>query len=129
PPPPTPASYRPDRILVRLKHGSPPAALTNLNSATGCRILRHFPRLKNWMVLELPSHAPTAQMIARYRRSGIVAHAEPDFTVHLALTPDDFRYWDGTLWGLHNVGLYGGTPGADIHAPEAWDQQYLATNV
>ena len=25
------------------------------------------------------------------------------------------------LWGMHNTGQTGGTPGADIHAPEAWD--------
>jgi subtilisin family serine protease len=25
------------------------------------------------------------------------------------------------LWGLHNTGQVGGTPGADIHAPEAWN--------
>jgi len=33
--------------------------------------------------------------------------------------PGDPSY--GALWGLHNTGQTGGTPDADIDAPEAWD--------
>lgn len=35
------------------------------------------------------------------------------------LFPDDPQF--GSQWGLHNTGQSGGTPDADIDAPEAWD--------
>src|SRR5207247_2612 len=38
---------------------------------------------------------------------------------HVFATPNDPRFSE--LWGLHNSGQTGGTPGADIRAPEAWD--------
>ena len=44
--------------------------------------------------------------------SDLVYHANP------AVTPDDPQFPD--LWGLNNTGQTGGTPDADIDAPEAW---------
>jgi subtilisin family serine protease len=58
-----------------------------------------------------------------------VQYAEPDFTVHLLNDPSDFRYWDNSLWALRNTGNYGGTPGADIKAAQAWDLQTSAANI
>ena len=47
-------------------------------------------------------------------------HAEPNFVVWSTETwPNDPRF--GDLWGLHNTGQSGGTPGADIGALAAWD--------
>lgn len=40
-------------------------------------------------------------------------------TVWDHLFPDDPQF--GSQWGLHNTGQSGGTPDADIDAPEAWD--------
>jgi len=49
-----------------------------------------------------------------------IAFYEPNAVLPGAsATPDDPRYW--TEWGLHNTGQTGGTPDADIDAPEAWD--------
>ncbi|MBI2567172.1 MAG: S8 family serine peptidase [Candidatus Schekmanbacteria bacterium] len=39
--------------------------------------------------------------------------------MRIAGTPDDPDFSD--QWGLHNTGQTGGTAGADIDAPEAWD--------
>jgi subtilisin family serine protease len=36
---------------------------------------------------------------------------------------------DGTLWGLNNYGQNGGTAGADIDAPDAWDVLTSASNI
>ncbi|MEO8221792.1 MAG: S8 family serine peptidase, partial [Specibacter sp.] len=48
--------------------------------------------------------------------------AEPSFIEHVPprLTPSDPRY--GEQWQWRNTGQGGGTPGADVHAEEAWDQ-------
>src|SRR2546423_4529615 len=49
--------------------------------------------------------------------------------VQAPLEPNDFRYADGLLWALHNTGIYGGTSGADIDAPNGWDIQNTAANI
>lgn len=46
-------------------------------------------------------------------------YAEPDFLLCPEATPDDPGY--GRLYGLNNTGQTGGTPDADIDAPETWD--------
>lgn len=63
------------------------------------------------------------QALAAHRNLPGVAYAEPDYIVHLDLTPNDTYY--GLEYGLHNTGqtVNGvvGTADADIDAPEAWN--------
>ncbi len=119
----TSASFRPDRLLVMPEAG---VDLTALHTLLGTTVLRSFPGIANLQVVQLPPTLSVADAIAFYQDSGLIEYAEPDFIVHAVLTPNDFRYWDGSLWGLHNTGIYGGTPGADIKAPEGWDVQHTA---
>jgi subtilisin family serine protease len=56
-------------------------------------------------------------------------YSEPDYIVRVATTPNDPRYLDGSLWGLHNTGQDSGTPDADIDAPEGWAIRNQAPNV
>jgi len=91
--------------------------------------LREFPDIGGLQVLQVPARANIPSWFAAYQRSGLVQYAEPDFIVHALVAPNDFRYWDGSLWNLHNTGIYGGTPGADIHAPQGWDVQHTAPNI
>ncbi len=122
-------AYHPGRILIRPKDRVPAVALARLQAALGGRVRRAFSRLGGLQVLSLPPFIDVARALAFYRRSGLVAYAEPDYLVHPTLEPNDFRYHDGSLWGLHNVGFYGGTAGADIHAPQAWSLQCEAPNI
>jgi subtilisin family serine protease len=48
-----------------------------------------------------------------------VEYANYNYIHHIALMPNDPRFDE--LWGMHNTGQTGGTPDADIDAPEAWD--------
>ena len=49
-----------------------------------------------------------------------VTYVEPNFVFDSTATyPNDIDF--DQLWGLHNTGQLGGTPDADIDAPEAWD--------
>ena len=66
-------------------------------------------------------------MLNRYKDNPNVEYAEPNIIGHVESTPDDPRFSE--LWGLHNTGQTGGTPDADIDAPEAWDQQTGSLNV
>lgn len=48
-----------------------------------------------------------------------IVSVEPNYAVSAQLTPNDPRFSE--LWGLNNTGQTGGTAGADIDAPQAWD--------
>jgi thermitase len=65
-----------------------------------------------------PAGDPAA-LVAALNRSALVRYAEPNVTLHAFATPNDPRYPE--LYGLNNTGQTGGTPDADIDAPEGWD--------
>src|SRR5882757_659557 len=123
---PAPAAARPDRLLVKPAAGG---NLSALHAALGTTVLREFPGIGGLQVVQVPAGADAAGLIAAYQQSALVAYAEPDFIVHALNDPNDFRYWDGSLWGLRNTGNYGGTPGADIKAAQGWDVQTSAANI
>ena len=57
-----------------------------------------------------------------------IEYAEPNLIVSAAETiPNDPRFDE--LYGLNNTGQTGGTPDADIDAPEAWDIQTGSSDV
>ncbi|PYM16528.1 MAG: hypothetical protein DME18_01195, partial [Verrucomicrobia bacterium] len=120
------ADYRNDRILVRPLAG---VDLSVLHVLLGTRVLQTFPAMGNLEIVQLPAGAIVDNILALFRQSGLVQYAERDFQVQGLLAPNDFRYQDNSLWGLHNTGIYGGTPGADIHAQDAWDVQNTASNI
>src|ERR1051326_5363394 len=126
---PVPLGFRTERILVRPKENITLAEMDGLHAALGTRVKHTFPRIANLQVLELPPQANVEAIIAAYEKSGLALYAEPDYKVNVMMEPNDSRYVDGSLWGLHNVGLFGGVPGADIHAPQGWDIQNTASNI
>ena len=124
------SAYRPDRILIQPKAELSPAALANFHAALKVEVLRTFEGIGHLQVLGVPNGETVPGLITRYERSGLVEFAEPDFLVQAAATPpNDPKYLDGTLWGLNNTGQNGGTPDADIDAPEAWDVLTSASNI
>jgi len=56
-----------------------------------------------------------------------IEYAEYNYLHHIDTTPNDPQFND--LWGLHNTDQTGGTPDADIDAPEAWDISTGSTEV
>lgn len=104
--------------------------LAEFHAAQQTEVLRQFPRVSNLQVLQLPEGDTVPAAVARYQQSGLVEFAEPDFFVSATGTfPNDPRFLDGTLWGLHNTGQNSGVADADVDAPEAWDIVRSATNV
>src|ERR1700722_9990367 len=131
---PPPADWRADRILIKPRERISLPALTNLHAALGTHVLRSFPRIANWQVVQIPNGVAVSNLIAVYERSGLVARAEPDYIVNILATtnnyqPNDFHYVNGDQWNLNNLGQYGGTPGADIHATNGWAIQNSASNI
>ncbi len=69
------------------------------------------------------------EVMKTLRASGAFEYVEPDYVVRGNRTPTDPAFVSGALWGLRNTGQNGGTPDADIDAPEAWDFSTGSTNV
>lgn len=126
------AKVRGDRILVRPKEGANRDALNRLHAQLGLKVTRTLLHVHGLQVLALPPMASpraTEAITAALNRSGLVEYAEPDYDLGIQSTPNDFHYWNGDQWGLNNTGIYGGTPGADIHAAAAWDVRTDASSV
>ena len=105
----------------------------------GAKIKKDFSRegLPGLQVVQLKTGTDVQTAIREYQSNPDVLYAEPDYIISLSpdefgpgiqtasplqilsMTPGDpfFSY----LWGLHNTGQNGGTPGADINATYAWD--------
>jgi subtilisin family serine protease len=121
--------FRPDQILIQPKKNVSPAALTNFHARQQSQVVKTFANVGRIQVLRVPNNETVPGLIAKYQNSGLVEFAEPDYIVHADATPNDPKYLDGTFWGLNNTGQNGGTPDADIDAPEAWDVLNSASNV
>ena len=60
-----------------------------------------------------------ASALSRILSDGNAETVELDLTIYVDQSPNDPQY--GDQWGLNNTGQAGGTPDADIDAPEAWN--------
>lgn len=129
--PPAAASRVADRLIVRLKDGADLAPLHRTLQTRGRKLWRGARGLRraDLELVELPAGRRDA-VIAALRASGLVDYVESDYVLRLQTTePDDYRFWSGEQWGLKNTGVYGGTVGADIDAPSAWDLGTAAPGV
>jgi len=71
-------------------------------------------------LIRLPEGMTVEEGIRVLRESDDVLYVEPNYKVKpLSVIPDDPMF--AQLWNMHNTGQTGGTPDADIDAPEAWD--------
>src|SRR5262245_11779007 len=61
----------------------------------------------------------TDALIRELEGDARVEYAEPNYILTADVAPGDPEF--GRLWGMNNTGQTGGTPDADIDAPEAWD--------
>ncbi len=123
-------AYRPDRVLVRLEDGIKTAAQRDGMLAAaipGAVAERAFKLVPGLARVALPPGITVADALKRLNGRPGVRYAEPDYRVRAIRTPNDPRF--GDLWGMHNTGQTGGTPDADIDAPEAWDLATGRTNI
>jgi hypothetical protein len=111
--------YVPGQVLVRFRPGTSPGSIKGAHSAIGAKVLRRPQLVDRWEQIRLPEGLSVEDAIRSYRRNPDVLYAEPNYIVHPLAEPNDPDF--SSLWGLHNTGQEGGTPDADIDAPEAWD--------
>ena len=113
--------YVPDQLLVRFRRGADKLAMRAEHARVAAEVLREFRIVDNLHLVRLPAGMSLKQAMRYYRARPDVLYAEPNYIRHATqspVTPNDPRYAE--MWNLHNTGQSGGTPGADIHAPEAW---------
>jgi thermitase len=77
------------------------------------------PRLSKVYVAEFPEGTNMEEALKTVKADPTVEYAELNGLVQAVKIPND-SYFD-YQWSLHNIGQTGGTPDADIDAPEAWD--------
>ena len=117
----------PDTLLVRFAPKAESTAARNAVHTLMGTERRHRYRTIPVEVVELPPGADLAETIAAYEARPDVEYAEPNFLYAPMNTPNDPSF--NVLWGLHNTGQSGGTPGADISALQAWAATTGSTNV
>jgi subtilisin family serine protease len=119
--------YHPTHLLVRFKKGTPAGMVHAIHQAVNARVLRDFHIVKNLQLVQIPEGHSVQEMIRYYRNNPNVAYAEPDYYVHIIGAPNDPEF--SSQWDMQNTGQNGGTPGADIHAVQAWALTTGSSNV
>src|SRR3954464_5524378 len=113
-----PASYDAHTILVKF---SPNATAAQRAALGASNVVGSVEGLGVQVVKVSDPRAAVASL----NRSPLVQYAELNQTLTASATPNDPRYAEE--YGLNNTGQTGGTPDADIDAPEGWDAAGLGT--
>ncbi len=123
-----PAQYIAGEIAVRLKRSASPSALSNRLAQFRARVEQKFDKT-GWGWISVADSTNLTAIISAFQQDSVVETAEPVFVGHACVVPND-PYLNGTppaayayQWALRNTGQVppGGTPGADIDAPDAWN--------
>ena len=111
-------NYKEGELVVKFKPGVSKEIRDRIHVRHGSEKIKDF-RSLNIHHIKLKKHMSTEEAIALYQAEPHVQYAEPNYLVTIQTIPNDsyFNY----LWSLYNTGQTGGTPGADIDAPRAWD--------
>jgi subtilisin family serine protease len=120
-------AFVPNELIVRLADGGSAVKLAALLAKVGAVGVKNFETVDGLYVIALRPTMSVASASQLARQLEGVVYAEPNYIVKTQTVPNDPSF--GTLWNLHNTGQDGGTPGADIHAPEAWDLKTGSSNV
>lgn len=71
--------------------------------------------------IDFPMPVPMDSVLSLFKEITVVKYAEYPVVISPAVFPNDYHFVSGDQWYLNNTGQNGGTPDADIDAPEAWD--------
>jgi len=111
--------YSEGEVLVkfgpRALDGDMKAALKQVNGD----IKKKFRVVNNLVRIKLRPGMSVPDAINLLAKNPLVVYAEPNYLRYASGVPNDPDF--GNLWGLDNTGQTGGTPDADVDAPEAWN--------
>ncbi len=113
-----PQSYVPRQVIVKLDPSTTTPDALDVRSSLRATVKQRFKSIgaELWVI----DGISVSEAVDRFKDDPRVDYIEPNHVVRaLDVFPNDPRFDD--LWGMHNTGQTGGTPDADIDAPEAWD--------
>jgi thermitase len=111
------AKYDADSVIVKYANGVSTAERVALFDRTGA--VKTTGSVSGVGAKVVRVKGDPASVARRLNRSSLVAYAEPNYILRTQATPNDPLF--SQLYGLHNTGQTGGTPDADLDAPEGWD--------
>lgn len=117
--------YVPGEILVKFKAEVGALSMRNALRAEGLQTLEVSPQSGVMRVQVTPGRE--AEAITALQAQEGIAFAELNYILTALGDPNDSGY--SQQWALKNTGQTGGTPDADIDAPEAWDIHTGGSNV
>jgi hypothetical protein len=121
------SKYLPNRLLVRFKEDASTKAVQAIHQQVNAHVFRELRIVRGLQVVEIANGASVPQLLRYYRSNPKVLYAEPDYIVQALTGPNDPQF--PLQWSLQNTGQSGGTPGADIHAVQAWTLSTGSSNV
>jgi subtilisin family serine protease len=118
--------YVPDEILVKFKPTLSEQTIKTTIAAYQSKKLKRIPRIDVYKI-QIQKSTTLEETLYALRRNPDVEYAEPNYKVHIAVTPDDDLFW--RQYALSNPGGQLPIPGspqgeedADIKATAAWEE-------
>ncbi len=113
--------YKEGELIIQLEKTATIETWTGKYSSISLKAQRLLSRRLNIWLMEFDPKAVSSESalnMVRYDEAVIAVQFNHYVTLR-SILPNDPRFSE--QWGLHNTGQSGGTPDADIDAPEAWD--------
>lgn len=129
----SPTAYVPGEILIKIKSGSSVGQLSlakygiasierlineTFISGNDKREIQSLGLDRIYWVKFSDPQVSIQDVIQGFKLEPYIEYAEPNYTYKLQATPNDPKF--SQQMGLENNGGFGGTPGADINATQAW---------
>jgi subtilisin family serine protease len=110
-----------NNFYVKLYRTDDAKVLYNMAKNYSIQILGYNEFMPLWFTLSCTKETSYNAIEAAnvFFESGLFESSEPEFLYHDLLISNDPYFT--SQWGLKNTGQYGGTPGIDINAEEAWN--------
>ncbi|MBM4093274.1 MAG: choice-of-anchor D domain-containing protein, partial [Planctomycetes bacterium] len=111
--------FDPSSIIVRIDGGADIERLL-AGALPGAHVAGAITLVPGLHLIDLSGEFGVAEALATLGGLESVMYAEPNSYIYRqeSFIPNDPHF--SSLWGMHNTGQSGGTPGADISGPEAW---------
>ncbi|MEB3887423.1 S8 family serine peptidase, partial [Lyngbya sp. CCY1209] len=116
---PRDAEYARNQVIVKFKSGADSGDRNDILNTLGAEVVETTQNsgVQLWQI-----EGDVENAVATFNEHPAIEYIEPNYIVNINSTiPNDPEF--SQLWGLDNTGQTGGTPDADIDAPEAWDVQ------
>jgi len=124
--------YVPNQLLVRYRPTTAQMSTSQSRTNVAGKVMNSFANLPGLQLIQLAPGVDFNSALASYRSDPSVQYAEPNYIRKTLDGPPNDPYFHD-LWNMHNtgqpilfpyppfIGPKTATPGADIHALEAWN--------